>query len=453
MWCYLPETDCLFAAEPVDWIWASVSPIQAFTHDALSNGKNTPGKASSPHSAQGISPQPRYGTTLPHSTQSPSEAHSIPSLPGIPASHLATRDSAKAQTIPATSGHTSPASSSNWTRDGCSSKTSQGTSALALRPCCENYGAWATRLRLAHSQRLKLAQRTSASDGSAWPTATVCTGSQTAENPTPGQTGGTSLSGAAEMWPTAQARDFRSGDNPNSPRQARKLEQGWSQNLNDVAEAAQWPTPMAGTPAQNGNSAAGNNDFTRKAEELAAAMWGTPRASDAEKGGPNMKFGSGGTPLPAQAAQWPTPAAQNHKGSSPDSVTRADGKSRMDILHYAAEQGFSHPDQATPQHGPTLSQILRIWRHLRASVIATHKRATWRRLMRSRTKRRLNPLFVEWLMGWPPGHALCDCSETEFAQFQQRMRGALSALPTASGPWIWKPPAQTAPEQTQMEMF
>jgi len=37
-----------------------------------------------------------------------------------------------------------------------------------------------------------------------WPTPTVSTGAQTAENPTPGQTGGTSLPGAAQMaaWPT-----------------------------------------------------------------------------------------------------------------------------------------------------------------------------------------------------------------------------------------------------------
>jgi len=219
------------------------------------------------------------------------------------------------------------------------------------------------------------------------------------------------------------------------------------------AAATSWPTPMAGTPAQNGNSAAGNSDFSRKAEELAqAVMWGTPRASDAEKGGPNMAFGAGGTPLPAQAAQWPTPAAQNVKGSSPDSVTRADGKSRMDILHYRAEQGFSRPDPETPRHGPTLSQLRRIWRPLRASLIASHGRATWRRLWKGRTKRRLNPGFVEWLMGWPPGHALCDCSATEWFRYRLLMRGALSRLPTASGAWIWKPPAET-PEPTQVSLF
>lgn len=43
-------------------------------------------------------------------------------------------------------------------------------------------------------------------------------------------------------WPTPQRRDYRSGDDPNSPRMARKLAQGWSFNLNDVAR---WGTPMA----------------------------------------------------------------------------------------------------------------------------------------------------------------------------------------------------------------
>ena len=449
MWCYLPETDCLFAAEPVDWIWASVSPIPAFTHDALSNGKNTPGKASSPHSAPDTSYQRRSGTTSPHSTQSPSEAHSIPYLPGIPASHLATPANAKAPTTPATSGHTLPGSSENLNPDGCSSKTLQDTSPLALRPCCENYGAWVTRLRLAHSQRLKLAQRTSASDGSAWPTAQALTGGANSQ------------------------REARGAGGP------------------DLQEMAQnWPTPMAGTPAQNGNSAAGNNDFTRRAEELATAMWftpdvpnggrtmpkgatitgmkpdgskaqiglenqaklwGTPRASDAEKGGPNMKFGSGGTPLPAQAAQWPTPAAHEPRLGVQN---RTPGSKESQISLSTIADRFSHPDQTTPQHGkPHWRDRLTILRLLWAWTKSRHGRSVARRLFKARRKKRLNPLFVEWLMGWPPGHALCDCSETEFAQFQQRMRGALSALPTAYGPWIWKPTAQTTPEPTQKELF
>lgn len=55
-------------------------------------------------------------------------------------------------------------------------------------------------------------------------------------------------------------------------------------------------------------------------------------------------------------------------------------------------------------------------------------------------------------MGWPPGHALCAPSETAYTLWQQQMRGALSQLPMASGPWIWKPPAEVAVVQ-QMDLF
>jgi len=84
-------------------------------------------------------------------------------------------------------------------------------------------------------------------------------------------------------------------------------------------------------------------------------------------------------------------------------------------------------------------------------MIASHGPVVWRRLWKSRNKRRLNPLFVEWLMGWPSGHALCACSATEFALWQRRMRGALSHLPMASGQWIWRPTDQK--EQVQHELF
>jgi hypothetical protein len=231
---------------------------------------------------------------------------------------------------------------------------------------------------------------------------------------------------------------------------------------------------------------AGNSDFTRKAEALALGItnWSTPKATDGAKGGPAQSYGSGGMPpLPAQAAQWqtpvaddqvdrlrgkinsrgepklsaqalqwPTPAAQNWKGSSPDSVIRADGKSRMDILHYRAEQGFTRPDPAITLHGRQSSPHAPISRPLWASMIASHGRVVSRRLLKARARRRLNPLFVGWLMGWPIGHALCACSAMEFIHWQQHMRGALSQLPMASGPWIWLP--SEGPEgPAQMNLF
>ena len=232
---------------------------------------------------------------------------------------------------------------------------------------------------------------------------------------------------------------------------------------------------------------AGNSDFTRKAEALALNItsWSTPKATDGAKGGPNQRHGSGGTPpLPAQAAQWqtpvaddqmdrlrgkinsrgepklsaqalqwPTPAAQNWKGSSEASITRTDGKSRMDLLHYRAEQGFTRPDQAISPDGQRCLPHAPISRPLWTSMIASDGRAVSRRILKGRARQRLNPLFVGWLMGWPIGHALCACSATEFTHWQQRMRGALSLLHMASGPWIWRPlgPAQRPAQMNFLE--
>jgi hypothetical protein len=200
---------------------------------------------------------------------------------------------------------------------------------------------------------------------------------------------------------------------------------------------------------------AGNSDFTRKAEALALGIrnWSTPKATDGAKGGPGQSYGSGGMPpLPAQAAQWPTPAAQNWKGSSEASITRVDGKSRMDILHYRAEQGFTRPDPVITPGGRQSLPHAPISRPLWASMIASHGRVVSRRILKGRSRRRLNPLFVGWLMGWPIGHALCACSAMEFILWQQRMRGALSQQPMASGPWIWRP--TDAPEgPAQMTLF
>ncbi|MFN2288464.1 MAG: hypothetical protein ABR578_09050 [Chromatocurvus sp.] len=201
---------------------------------------------------------------------------------------------------------------------------------------------------------------------------------------------------------------------------------------------------------------AGNSDFTRKAEALALGItnWSTLKATESAKGGPGQCCDSGGTPPPpAQAAQWPTPAAQNWKGSSPASVIRADGKSRMDILHYRAEQGFTHPDPEIMRHGRQSSPQAQISRPLWASMIASHGRAVSRRILKGRSRRRLNPLFVKWLMGWPIGHALCACSATAFTHWQRHMRGALSQLPMGSCPRIWRPTDEQPDLPAQIDPF
>ena len=78
-------------------------------------------------------------------------------------------------------------------------------------------------------------------------------------------------------WPTPMARDHFPAHSPEYI--AAKMAQGHGMaNLNDRAQLAGWPTPMAGTPAQNGNNAAGNNDSSRKT--VALAGWPTPKSCD-----------------------------------------------------------------------------------------------------------------------------------------------------------------------------
>jgi len=63
------------------------------------------------------------------------------------------------------------------------------------------------------------------------------------------------------------------------------------------------------------------------------SQWSTPRASDGEKGGPNMSFGAGGQPLPAQmhAAHWITASARDWK-DTPGMATEAGDRTRVDQL-------------------------------------------------------------------------------------------------------------------------
>lgn len=61
-------------------------------------------------------------------------------------------------------------------------------------------------------------------------------------------------------WPTPTTRDHKDGKEcQNVP---------LNSLLGRTVWLTSWPTPMAGTPAQNGNNAAGNTDYSRKVVEL-----------------------------------------------------------------------------------------------------------------------------------------------------------------------------------------
>lgn len=81
---------------------------------------------------------------------------------------------------------------------------------------------------------------------------------------------------ALSSWPSPQARDHEGANLPGNDLTHN------SRPLNEMVRLASWPTPMAGTPAQNGNNAAGNNDASRKTVALCAGTGPQPNGSIAE---------------------------------------------------------------------------------------------------------------------------------------------------------------------------
>jgi len=85
------------------------------------------------------------------------------------------------------------------------------------------------------------------------------------------------VSMAAQLagWVTPTTRDWKDSGADIRPRAdgSERFDQ-----LPRQANLAGWPTPMAGTPAQNGNNAAGDNDSSRKTVDLCG--WPTPVAND-----------------------------------------------------------------------------------------------------------------------------------------------------------------------------
>jgi len=83
-----------------------------------------------------------------------------------------------------------------------------------------------------------------------------------------------------DMWATPQARDYRTGDNPDGKRAKRKAEQGWSQNLND--QVRMYPTPTTHNHKETGAPSQVNNRNTVQLGDLVvdAAMNSTTKDSE-----------------------------------------------------------------------------------------------------------------------------------------------------------------------------
>jgi hypothetical protein len=181
-------------------------------------------------------------------------------------------------------------------------------------------------------------------------------------------------------------------------------------------------------------------------------LWTTPSAGDGQRGGTITETMSGTSLTQQVNTLWATPQARDHMPPhSPERIAamKAEGHGMRNLNDEAAlwqtprgiegEKGGNWQKSGNSPAVLTLTgQAKAIYSRLAQVTVKTGK-------PHSKERRSLNPLFVEWLMGWPPGWTLgvwtdFACSAMELSRYRQRMRFALSQLASPAE----APPAQLA---------
>lgn len=436
MWMYVPTVSTCSPsaqAEPVS-ISASSWQFPALEQSVWWRGKPSPSRTWYQRWKRVSWLRRLFGAMQEPSTAAHGVAVWTASLAASRASRTASLERSGANSILATSGAQHDASLSKHARGSFSSKMSPEccrpgmTKSLAPKGYGETFKNWALRLREDCLRRRKLARRMSANASSslAWPTPSAAF--LTGDDPETfrdraarlkekhhGKTGngaGMTLATAANAWPTPTANDWKGS----GPTLERKDGQMRGDRLDYAAEQL-WSTPTAHDGRRPGPDihSTQQNNLSRD-----ASPWSTPVATDGEKGSQNQKRRSGtGLPLTAQAHQWMTP--------------------RVVSGTYTRDRGQIGSEKLTLEGQAKASPSFRLDRPI--STVGEES---------SHIRRTLNPLFVEWLMGWPPGWTLAAltppvstgsaCSATVLSAWKARMRSALLSigLPTKA------PPAQLA---------
>lgn len=202
-----------------------------------------------------------------------------------------------------------------------------------------------------------------------------------------------------------------------------------SAHRTDASGSGSWPTATAGTPDAIVTTGAGRGERTNPTLAYAIQSWPTPRTitGGAESGERKQALGreeSGGGDLQAAAIQWQTPAA--HQFPTRRQVGQA---TREELLLPAQAQAWATPTARDHKDGSCDLSRNPINGLLGRQVLAATGPAS---TSDTGPRRQLNPAFVDWLMGWPPGWSACEPLETEsyrswLREHSSALRGLLSA--------------------------
>jgi len=222
------------------------------------------------------------------------------SLEVIPASHLAPPESEQDQTTPDIFGPSSQAEFDFFDQGSASSKTSKVISRWDSPQSSVTWKSWVTKQRGAYSQRVKSARLISGSESSSWPTARA---SDCHNSPTSEQEGNRYAQlRTAVNWPTSTSRDWKGAYSIASHAKNNRMSL-----LPDAV--AHWPTPTVAEAAKIANQA----NYGQQGLSNHPAIRGEVNRKKLEKGkaGPHAQASS--SSHGSRQELWGTPTARDHK--------------------------------------------------------------------------------------------------------------------------------------------
>lgn len=313
----------------------------------------------------------------------------VSSALGTPAPASQAPGSASASAIPGGSGPRSPGLSLSAGLRTSSSRTSAAIFDSPLTMFGLTWDRWATDVRRDFSRRRKLARRTSASASSSWASPNTPSGGQrVSEGAEWGSTGLTAyvdgkkqqvhLSEQARLWPTPHGLAANHGPNGN-----------------EFAKAVRnWPTPSASV-VNDGEPVEKHAEPLRMLKDkginrngagtpltIVARTWPTPSTQDAENNGGPSQAVRNSPPLNFVAATWPTPRSSDRENRTTKNAPSHGVTHGSTLAGEASAHSLPAPGSETGGHTCSPECL------------------------------RLNPLFVDWLQGFPPGWTDCDATAT-----------------------------------------
>lgn len=359
-WAHLPNSACSVEEGAASW----GLDCSAGEPSATSKRTSTPSESSELESPTDSSTTRPSGTTLARSTGHPGLDSWMSSLRASRASHSVPPGSGAIPVMnPETCGPIPYASFAKYDPESCSLRTSQ----VCLLP----------------------AMGTTAKYSEAWPRAGIMRFGTVYQLPplvprTSGIVSGCSL-------PTPAALDYGSSQNGINARRPSANRP----SLETMARHGLWPTPLA----SDGQGGVRKPDGRRGADLRSAIvrpdLWPTPTAGDAKSSGNRNLPGSKANPgvsltdavLTGNSKtprRWPTPAATDHK------IVSKPGQRRGQLGEAVR---FATPTTRDGRNNGNSSRYQEDRRGLELNAQVGGK---------------LNPRWVEWLMGWPIGWTLLD---------------------------------------------